>query len=1404
MVNAFHGRQTIAQGIHGFAAFEYADEAARLAAGPFETYDVNKVARQLDDDTFWILIDPAGPTWQSFAAFDGPVVGQDGYLAIADSGNLIYLPFDEVAPLEYQVSLVSGVVSGGIITINGGDPLTFDISSGVGYIVDYWTDPENPEVYTVNIGGTGISVTNIATQSATFVMLDVNGDVVQLSEAPTPQQRRDNLFLGQLGHANNVSISTALANYSRAFSVKHNLEDLEAAIGTINNGITIAPFANDLRLERSDGYIFSLASNIVPDEKNPNFVEVFELSPATFRMRTQTGAGGAPVSILDVGNYDVGGVITPLPGTSYQNFRVFNLTSGNIVIQYGQVAYNTLTDAIGNILTEEFVPISNVIDGVLIGIISASSDAVDLTNELEVMFTPVSKFGIPIISSNPTALNNTYRGWDGAVVEDPSTTVTSDGTTVVLNLEKSGGGNLTAQISGNYFVFEDGYVELTAGTDTNPVLNYVYLVESAGVAVLEVSTVNFPDGPHVPVATVFAQSPTSVQAEEVYKLHGWTDHVFDEDENGHISHINKWIRFQDATWISGAALTPSITTNGGSADNVNIAVTDGYVLQLHDQFFPSKNTAIGDSVYVVNDSTTPYRTTTDLNTELTDSTGSTMVDRYFSLVIWGVVSQNSIEDKLFLNLPGGSYGNEESLLSDFEGYANRSVPSEFKGTAFLIAQLNFQHESTDSGTWTLISNIDLRGVMPTVATSGGGGGSATAFADSNFLIFDDADPTKELVFVADNISAATTRTITMADADVDLSLVLSHASRHETGGADPLDGYNVDLVYSPSNYTSPVNDIIGEHLAAIDDAIGFNSDADVSGPATATDNAIARFDGTSGKVIQNSLVTISDTGSITLDSAVISPFISQADDATPATAGDRLTIQAQNMTGGTTVGGELWLTSGSGTSDGDVVILTGGNLAMLFDEETATSFAAAEDGYVLVYNSTNNAVEYVPPSTVGATDHGALTGLLDDDHTQYLLVDGTRAMSGNLDMGSNNIISVGLVDGVDVSTHASRHENGGADEINVGGLSGLLADPQTPLAHASTHETGGADALDGYNIDLVYTPINYSDPVNDLIGEHIAAIDEALAGAIGTGDVNGPGSSTDNAIVRFDGVTGKLIQNSSVLLTDSGNINFESTVVTPELSQTDDTIASATGDTLTVQAQNATGATSTGGDLHLTSGTGTSTDGEVEVQVGGLVAAIFDENTVLTLGSAEDGYALVYNSGTDALEYRIQSETNRIVMAEFALTEDAFNFSPYFFTWRSTGSDSTNGKRSTAGSGMSTPNACNPFVVPFDATITRAILVVRGVGVQNGSVTYPVSYRVDLLDVGFTGNTKIADVDFSISNSFTVGTYSVGNTNFRGGMDMNLDVDEGDTLALQFNHGVGASIAGQTRMAFVTFVLEER
>lgn len=121
-----------------------------------------------------------------------------------------------------------------------------------------------------------------------------------------------------------------------------------------------------------------------------------------------------------------------------------------------------------------------------------------------------------------------------------------------------------------------------------------------------------------------------------------------------------------------------------------------------------------------------------------------------------------------------------------------------------------------------------------------------------------------------------------------------------------------------------------------------------------------------------------------------------------------------------------------------------------------------------------------------------LSGLLADD--QHVLDAEVLAVAAALD-------------------HASRHENAGADEISVAGLSGLLADDQhvlnaevlavaAALDHDSDHITGGSDEMDGDKLDVDWTPTNYTpattpaeaDNVDNLTA-HLYGIDQALSAA---------------------------------------------------------------------------------------------------------------------------------------------------------------------------------------------------------------------------------------------------------------------------------------------------------------------
>lgn len=90
-----------------------------------------------------------------------------------------------------------------------------------------------------------------------------------------------------------------------------------------------------------------------------------------------------------------------------------------------------------------------------------------------------------------------------------------------------------------------------------------------------------------------------------------------------------------------------------------------------------------------------------------------------------------------------------------------------------------------------------------------------------------------------------------------------------------------------------------------------------------------------------------------------------------------------------------------------------------------------------------------PTALAAASDHGNLIGLLDDDHPQYLLSDGSRALSGNLDLGGFNVVNVNLVDGVDVANHASRHLPNGGDPLTTA----------IPVTISSANSIGTANSL---------------------------------------------------------------------------------------------------------------------------------------------------------------------------------------------------------------------------------------------------------------------------------------------------------------------------------------------------------
>lgn len=147
----------------------------------------------------------------------------------------------------------------------------------------------------------------------------------------------------------------------------------------------------------------------------------------------------------------------------------------------------------------------------------------------------------------------------------------------------------------------------------------------------------------------------------------------------------------------------------------------------------------------------------------------------------------------------------------------------------------------------------------------------------------------------------------------------------------------------------------------------------------------------------------------------------------------------------------------------------------------------------------------------GVSKHGDLTGLANDDHMQYLLASGTRALTGDLSLGGNDITNVATINGLDIGAHASRHQPNGSDPLIAGEASTLSL---------STTNTEGISNL-----------IARADHTHALTGvQASSAVLTAIAALSGTGVTVKTGASTwatrtltapgRIAITNGDGVAG--------------------------------------------------------------------------------------------------------------------------------------------------------------------------------------------------------------------------------------------------------------------------------------------
>lgn len=276
---------------------------------------------------------------------------------------------------------------------------------------------------------------------------------------------------------------------------------------------------------------------------------------------------------------------------------------------------------------------------------------------------------------------------------------------------------------------------------------------------------------------------------------------------------------------------------------------------------------------------------------------------------------------------------------------------------------------------------------------------------------------------------------------------------------------------------------------------------DVVGPAGATDNALPLFNGITGKLIKNSILTVS--GSVITASVSGSAMYAKQLMATPTGCSVGQFATSIDALGN--------LSCGTPTGTGDV-----------------TGPAGATDNAIPLFNGATgkvikNSILTVSGSVIVASISGSAM------YAKQLMATPTGCSAGQFASSIDALgnLSCGTPAGAgDVTGPASSTDNA----ITLfNGTSGKIV-KDSILTVAGSVITASISGSSMYAKQFISNPTDCGG------GQFANAIDQfgnLTCASAGTGDVVGPGSATDSAVALFDTTTGKLLKNSSVTVAGS-------------------------------------------------------------------------------------------------------------------------------------------------------------------------------------------------------------------------------------------------------------------------------
>lgn len=263
----------------------------------------------------------------------------------------------------YRQQISTGIIEGLVVSINGGDASKVDISAGKIAIIDAYTDAQNPTLEIVSVSGAvALTLTNLATDDATFFTINSSGTIVQATSEPTQESLRDTPIIGAAFHPDNALVEAVSNRKGLIATPALSLSDLAEAIGPINTSGNVYDYddqGNNLKLDKSVGTSFAFGANS-SSPKNPHNTSDPALNQVSFRYIYQDGSGGltivAAATDVDATQYDDGsGTLQSVGSAQWTNQRIYYLPGAGItLIAFGQNTYGSQSAALAALETEAF------------------------------------------------------------------------------------------------------------------------------------------------------------------------------------------------------------------------------------------------------------------------------------------------------------------------------------------------------------------------------------------------------------------------------------------------------------------------------------------------------------------------------------------------------------------------------------------------------------------------------------------------------------------------------------------------------------------------------------------------------------------------------------------------------------------------------------------------------------------------------------------------------------------------------------------------------------------------------------------------------------------------------------------------------------------------------------------